>query len=68
VIRWSWSRVFDLRIPRVCNGHVEPHQTDLISAAPRPVSRQRAWAAAAVILAIALAAAITIAIHCAARL
>ena len=58
-----WPRVFDLPIPRVCNGHVEPHQTDLISAAPRPVSRQRAWAAAAVILAIALAAAITIAIH-----
>jgi len=56
------SRV-DLRIPRVCNGHVEPHQTDLISAGPRPVSRQRAWAAAAAILAIALAAAITIAIH-----
>lgn len=63
VIRCPWSCVFDLRVSQVSNGHVESHQTDLVSAEPRPVPGQRAWAATVVVLAVALAAAITIAIH-----
>jgi hypothetical protein len=42
---------------------VDPHETDVIEAGREPVARQRMWAAAVVVLAIALTAAVIAAVH-----
>jgi len=55
--------VFDLRVAPLSNGLVEPQPTDVIGAEPRVVPRRWPWATAVVVLAVALAAAITTAIH-----
>jgi hypothetical protein len=57
------SGVFDLRVAPLSNGLVEPQPTDVIGAEPRVVPRRWPWATAVVVLAVALAAAITTAIH-----